>query len=108
MGGRIVTVYRVPLIPEPQRFQILLDGVAVTLVVRWNDAAGVWMLDIFDDSGTVPLVLALPLVPGENLLAQYRHMGIPGELRILTDGAPYDAPTLANLGGAGNLYYVAV
>ena len=103
-----MTPYKIPLIPEPQRFQILLDGVTVTFVTRWNDAAGVWFLDILDDSGEDPLVLALPLVPGENLLAQYGHIGLPGELRVLTDGAPYEPPTLDNLGSAGNLYYVSV
>lgn len=101
-------VYRVPLLPEPQRFQITLDGVAVTMVTRWNDAAGVWVLDIYDDAGQNPLVLSLPLVPGENLLAQYSHVGIPGQLRVLVDGAPLTAPTLANLGSAGNLYYVSI
>lgn len=80
----------------------------VTMVTRWNDAASVWMLDIFDDISSMPLVLSVPLIPGEDLLGQYGHVGIPGQLRVLVDAAPFAAPDLANLGSAGNLYYVAV
>jgi hypothetical protein len=100
-------VFRIPLQPTPQEFFIELAGVEYLAVCRWNDApeAG-WELSINTADGE-PIVTALPLVTGVDLLAQHRHVGIGGALVVYTDADPDATPTLETLGSDSNLYFIA-
>ncbi|HWI02398.1 MAG TPA: hypothetical protein VNT52_00970 [Acidimicrobiales bacterium] len=99
-------LFRIPLEPVPQRFEIDLAGVPYLVAARWNDAPeGGWFLDLYDAEGE-PLAMGCPLVTGANLLEQLAHLGIPGVLAIVTDGDEDAPPTLGNLGGESNLYYL--
>lgn len=98
-------LFVIPLSNVPQTFDIALGGKALTITSRWNDFCG-WVLDIFDEVDTVPLVCALPLVTGTNILKQFDFLRIPGQLWIITDGDAYAVPTQQNLGIASFLYYV--
>jgi hypothetical protein len=65
-----------------------------------------WLLDIADTTET-PILQGVPLVTGEDLLAQYRYLTNlpPGQLVVSTDGSPDALPTFTNLGVASHLYY---
>lgn len=69
---------------------------------------GGWILDILNSSDKPgrPIVCGIPLVTGANLLEQYSHLGISGELWVATDADPDAVPTFDNLGQAGRLYFV--
>lgn len=96
--------YKIPLSNTPQRFEITIGGLLYTWRTWWNNTSEVWNIDIYD--GETPLVLALPMVAGVDLLAQFRFLGLEGILATYTDGDPYAPPTLENLGTSGNLYLV--
>ena len=66
---------------------------------------GGWVLDVYDSGGN-PIVTGIPLVTGENLLAQYAYLGFIGGLWVQTTSDPDAVPTFQNLGGDGQLYYV--
>ena len=98
-------IYEVPLTANPQRFGITLGGVVLRLTVAWRNTGGAgWVLDIADTNG-VPAVMGIPLTTGTDLLAPYRHIGIPGGLWVQTDGDIAAVPTFANLGTASHLYW---
>ncbi len=99
-------VWEIPLSPVAQRFAITLGGARLHVVVAWRNLGGAgWVLDLEDGEG-VPLVSGLPLVTGSDLLAQHRHLGIPGGLFVQTDADPDAVPTYANLGRGSHLYFV--
>lgn len=98
-------LFTIPLIATPQRFSTVLGGRSLVLVNKWNESAG-WMLDIYDGLTDDPLIMALPLVTGVNLLGQLEHVGIPGAIYVLTDGDKGAIPTLDNLGTESIVYYV--
>jgi len=98
-------LYTIPLIATPQRFAITLGGRSLVLVNKWNESAG-WLIDFYDGLTDDPLIMAMPLVTGINLLGQLEYVGIPGALYVLTDGDLDAVPTQANLGTEANLYYV--
>jgi len=101
-----LTNYLIPVINEPQTFEINLAGVDYLLTCKWNDAdeAG-WVLDFSDITGT-PIAVNIPLITGTDCLNGLGYLGIGGSLFILTNGAnPLDVPTLSNLGTDSNLYF---
>jgi len=99
-------VYRIPLEPTPQRFDIELGGRALTMEVRWNPEIPGWILDIYDADTDAPLILCLPLITGIDMLAQHRYLGLPGSIVVTTDGDDLAVPTEYNLGGDSNLFHV--
>jgi len=96
--------YIVPVQNVPQRFEIELAGTAYTIENRWNDTAGYWELDWYDADGA-PLVMAMPLLAGSNLLDPYPELP-PGGMVVLTDGDEFANPTLEGLGIDSDLYYI--
>jgi hypothetical protein len=100
-----MTAYEVPTSALDQTFSVALGGITYQLTTRWCAPASAWVLDIADVNG-VALVSGIPIVTGVDLLEQYRHLGIAGQLVAQTDGDTFAVPTQANLGTAGRLYFV--
>lgn len=101
-----MAVYEIPLSPTPQRFSITLGGVQYRMTVQYrNINEGGWIMDIADSTGS-PIIQGIPLVTGIDLLAQYRHLGISGQLRVQTTSDPDAVPTFDNLGTDSHLYWV--
>lgn len=97
-------MFTIPVQNTPQRFEIELAGVTYTLENRFNSVAGYWELEVADAAG-VPIVTALPLLAGVNLVEGYP--GLPtGVLAIITDGDETADPTLTSLGDDSKLYYL--
>jgi len=99
------TLFTIPVENIPQDFNITLSGLQLRTVCKWNEFCG-WLLDIYDATTQEPLIMALPLVVGCDILEQYKYTGIPGAMIVYTDGDQYAAPTLTNLGVESNLYYL--
>ena len=99
------TPFLIPLQPTNQTLQITLAGVLYTLTVRWNDQNQAWTLDIADANQN-PIVSGIAVVTGQDLLAPYGYLNFGGQLIAQTTNDTDAVPTLANLGSAGNLYFV--
>lgn len=106
------TANLVPLQPMPQSFSITLAGVEYNLTVYWNDtlyggglADPNWLLDIADQNDA-PIVTAIPLVTGCNLLEQFDYLQLGGGLVVQSSQDPDLVPDFASLGSTGNLYFV--
>lgn len=93
----------IPLTPRAQKFAIQLAGVQYQMTLIWRNAAG-WVLDIANNDRT-PLIQGIPLVAGADLLAQYRYLGIGGQLFVMSDPAVLAPPTQTNLGIETHLYF---
>lgn len=99
------TVFRIPLENIPQDFNITLAGRQLRIINKWNDYSG-WLLDLYDANTQAPIIMAIPLVVGCDLLAQYEYTGLKGQLIVYTDGDQNATPTLDNLGIESNLYFL--
>lgn len=101
-----VSNYLIPLINQPQSFEITLAGVTYILTSKWNAADdGGWFLDIAD-SNVVPIAVGIPLITGDDCLDGLGYLGINGKLFVLTSGSsPFDVPTFSNLGVDSNVYF---
>lgn len=100
-----MAVFEIPLSPQPQKFQIPLNGVTYGMILRYIDTdMGGWVLDILESDDT-PIIQGIPLVTGEDLLAQYAYLGIVGGLIVQTDHDVNAVPTYANLGVSSHLYF---
>lgn len=101
------TTFKIPLVNIPQQFKITLGGVDYSMVCKWNDATDAgWILDIYDATSGLPIVMNLPLITGANILANLDYLDFGGQLYIFTDGNDLAVPTLDNLGVESNLYFV--
>lgn len=98
--------FRIPLVNQPQIFNISLGGRDYRVVSRWNGQMNAWQLCLSDAITRQPLLTCLPLVTGGDLLEQFHHLGIPGKLFCYTEGDRDAPPTLENLGVQGLVYYV--
>lgn len=100
-----MAVFEIPLTPDPQRFDIQLAGITYRLTFYWNAAPeGGWTLNIAD-SNDVAIINGIPLVTGNDLLAQYAYLNFGGTLIATTDDAPLAPPTFTNLGQASHVYF---
>lgn len=88
----------------PQRFTITLSGVEYQMTLRFNQFLAAWVLNLGLPDGTA-LIDGLTLVTGEDLLAQYRHLGIPGSLTVVGDADVDSMPTFAQFGTDSHFLY---
>lgn len=100
-----MAAYEVPLSAAPQRFNIPLAGVFYWLTLYWCEPAQCWTLNIAD-SDDVMLIGGIALVTGADLLEQYRHLGIGGQLVAQSDTDITQPPTKTSLGVTGHLFFV--
>ena len=98
-----MTVYEIPLTPEPQTFSISIAGTVYKLAFTWNRFGGFWVLDIANAQGA-SLLGGLPLLPGRDLLDQFAYLALGFQLFCLTDHDPDAAPTYTNLGLTSHVY----
>ena len=99
-----MTVYEIPLTPQPQNFQIVLGGKNYGVKLRWCDPAQAWVMDFATDTG-VPILEGVPLIANTDLLEPYAYLDFGGALTATTKNAPYANPTFTNLGTASNVYF---
>jgi len=98
----MTTPQLIPLEAGAQTLAVPLGGVTYRMRIWWRESVTpAWVLDLATDEGTA-LVSGLPLLPGADLLAQHKHLGIPGVLYVLSDGdITYDS-----LGASTRLYFL--
>jgi hypothetical protein len=99
--------YKIPVTPGiAQTFTCTLtQGLTLWFRLYWVEApeAG-WAMDI-GRSSTEPIVCGIPLLPGQDLLAQYPELEIPVVLYINTPGFPERVPAFDELGVSTFLLY---
>jgi hypothetical protein len=103
-----MTVYEVPLTPQPQTLSVVFpNGQSYNLRLIYlftpNDC---WELDIADSDDN-PLVQGIPLVTGADLLAQYEYLNFGCQMYCATDADPDAVPRFFNLGSSAHLYIAA-
>lgn len=100
-----MTSYELPLTPNAQQFFIVLGLIQYSVTVRWCAPSSCWNMDLAQADGT-PILYGVPLVTGTDLLGQYRHLGIVGEMRVQSDGDLNRTPQYHELGVDGHLYFI--
>lgn len=99
-----VATYEIPLSANNQTLSVVMNGVTYNLRVIWNTVEMAWVLDIYDVNNN-PILTAIPLVSGRDLLEQYDYLGIGGGLVAYVDNDPNDSPSFTNLGTTGHLIF---
>lgn len=87
-----------------------LDGQQYTLFFYWNQRMSVWFMDIYDVTGTVQLLVGIPLLASFPLIENYvdNIEGLPpGNFQLLDNTGQNQEATQANFGNGVNLYYQA-
>lgn len=99
-----MNLQEIPLTPNNQLFSITLAGQLLNMRIIWRDAAG-WVMDLMNSADEV-LISGASLVPGVDLLAQYKHLGIKGALVVAVENTAEQYPNKNNLGLASHLYFI--
>lgn len=99
----LMNISEIPLSPDNQQFVIAVSGVTYLMRINWRDPC--WHLDVFNADET-PVVLALPLITGADLLAQYAYLDLGFVLVVGTDAVGQEKPTKNDLGITSHLYVV--
>jgi hypothetical protein len=100
-----VNILEIPLSSKAQVFTIDLNGVEYKLSIIWNSVCQSWILDVRNTDDT-DVLLGIPLVTGRDLLEQFKHLNLGGNLLVQTDTDTDAVPTFNNLGTQGHLYYI--
>lgn len=102
----VTSVVEIPVTSQNQTFKTTLNQIVYTMTLRWNKVADSWSLDIADSSGN-PIVSAIALVTGCDLLGQFSYLNFGGAMVTYTDGDIYTPPSSSNLGvnGGGHLVF---
>ncbi|MCW8041079.1 phage baseplate plug family protein [Acinetobacter entericus] len=93
-------IYEIPLNYGNQKFNIKLGATQYKLQLIYR--ASRWYLDIFDTAEN-PLIAGLPMVAGDNLLAQHQHV-IKGSLYVLNIDED-ESQSFSDLGENIKLYW---
>lgn len=97
-----MVINEIPLTATNQQFSITLSGTVWQMRIIWRDVAG-WMLDILNASGA-PVITGIPLLPGQDLLAQYAWLKPGGRLIVIADDEQLLDAT--GLGNTAKLYWM--
>ena len=93
-------IYEIPLNYGNQKFNIKLGATQYKLQLIYR--ASRWYLDIFDTAEN-PLIAGLPMVVGDNILAQHQHI-IKGSLYMLNANED-ESQNFSDLGVNIKLYW---
>ena len=78
-----MSIYQIPLAANNQKFNVQLNG--TTYKFRTIYRVDTWFLDIMDSSET-SIILGIPMLMGDDLLAQYQYL-ISGSLYVINNNA---------------------
>ena len=95
-----MAVYKIPLLNTNQKFNIKLNGATYKLQVIYRGSK--WILDFMDTAENY-LIAGIPVVMGDNLLAQHQHI-IKGSLYVVNNNED-EAQYFTDLGRNINLYW---
>ena len=93
-------IYEIPLQPNSQTFQVLVNNVTYNMSVIWRGTG--YVLGIADVNNN-SIVKGLSLVTGADLLSQFGYLDLPFNMVILTDIDPELVPTYELLGITSHL-----
>ena len=95
-----MAVCKIPLLSTNQKFNIKLNGATYKLQVIYRGSK--WILDFMDTAENY-LIAGIPVVMGDNLLAQHQHI-IKGSLYVVNNNED-EAQYFTDLGRNINLYW---
>lgn len=95
-----MAVYKILLLSTNQKFNIKLNGTTYKLQVIYRGSK--WVLDLMDTAENY-LIAGMPVVMGDNLLAQHQHI-IKGSLYVVNNNED-EAQYFTDLGRNINLYW---
>lgn len=95
-----MALYKIPLSGTNQKINVLLGKTTYKLQLIYRGDK--WFLDVMDVSGNY-LICALPMVLGDNLLAQHQHI-ISGGLYV-SNKDPEEKQIFSSLGTEMQLYW---
>lgn len=98
-----MNISEIPLSPDNQQFSINLAGTTYQMRILWRSPC--WYLDLMLSDHT-PVAMALPLLFGTDLLAQYASAGLGFSLVVGSDSAEPGDPTQTDLGITSHLYVI--
>jgi hypothetical protein len=105
MATLVGNLFIIPLINSNQTLTIQVGQNIYTLTVTWNYQFYGWVLDIADVNNN-NLCTGIPLVTGEDLMAQFDYLALGFSLFVYdTSGPPDAAPTLDSLGVTSQVYF---
>jgi hypothetical protein len=99
-----MNITEIPLSPDNQQFNALVNNVTYKIRVIWRDDAG-WVMDLQDSSGA-DIIAGIPLVTGIDLLYQYAYLGLGFSLLCLCDADTQEYPSKTDLGTGSHLYVI--
>ena len=108
----MATVAEIPTRPGRPFIEVISwQNVAYTLYFKWNRPAQCWVLDIWDNATTTPLLNGLALVTGCDVLGQFGYLPLAAQtvITVITIGpavSPDSVPNFDNLGVDGHVYLV--
>lgn len=102
----MTTAYEIPTSPRNEIFRISLAGTEYQIAQRFCVAVNAWVVNIDNADGSA-LLHGVMLVTGADLLSQFKHLGIEGEIIVQSDDDVDKVPDYATLGSTGHLYFLA-
>lgn len=96
--GASVEFYKLPFSNLPQKFTCKLGGKNLSFSSKYNNQAGVWMVDVEDAKTKECLIASLPVTTGDDLFYQFKFLGLGALMIALTNGDYKTPPTNDNLG----------
>ncbi len=95
-----MALYEIPLLSTNQKINVKLGAITYKLQVIYRGSK--WFLDVMDTSENY-LIAGIPMVMGDNLLAQHQHI-IKGSLYASNSNQGEDQ-LFSDLGSNINLYW---
>lgn len=88
-----------------QTIHDVLDGVSVTLKVRWNERFGYWTMNIYDRQQSI-IISGIKLSRGVMLIDPYNVDSLAGDFIFIRDSGEKEEADFSSLGRDFTLIYL--
>ena len=91
----------IPLDPVKGSFNCIVSvdntGLNLYFELKYNSVSGIWLMTVRDTSGN-DYITNQPLIPAENILEQYKYMGIGSAYILPVENTEEEYPSRDTLG----------
>jgi hypothetical protein len=100
-----MAVFTIPVSNQNQTVKVSILNIVYNLRLVWNQFGNCWYLDIADVNNN-SIISSLRLLPGFNILKQFKYLGIGGGLFAQNIGNINAPPGFNDLGLASFLFFI--
>lgn len=98
MSYKKIPLNNTPFSQQTFKLTLGIKNINILLKLRYYDLYNLWVADIVDNATSKELIVGMPVVPGIDLLGQYKYLGIGSAYIVAVEPTELQQPDNTTLG----------